>query len=70
MVWLKRENGTYVETQIELEKTLNEWYADLLEEPDINRRESQEQVLNHIPKVIMDDHNIMLMKPINMMNWR
>ena len=47
-------------------QTLNGFYVDLLEEPDINCQEAQEQVLNHIPKVIMVDHNILLMKPIDM----
>ena len=66
MVRLKRIDGTYGETQIELEQTLNGFYADLMEEPDINLQEMQEHVLNHIPKVITTDHNIMLMKPIDM----
>ena len=66
MVCLKRTDGTYLDTQIELEQTLNGFYVDLLEEPDINHQEAEEKVLNHIPKVIMVDHNIMLMKPIDM----
>ena len=66
MVRLKKEDETLAETQEELELTLNNFYADLLEEPDHDRSEAHTKVLRHIPKVITNEHNFMLMKPIEM----
>ena len=66
MVRLKRVDETHVETQEELEHTLNGFFADLLKEPDHDRNEAQAKVLWHIPRVINDEHNFMLMKIIEM----
>ena len=61
---LKREDGSIAETQEELETTLNSYFSKLLQEPDKDREESQREVLSHIPKLIMDDHNQILGKSI------
>ena len=63
---LKREDGSIAETQEELETTLNSYFSKLLQEPDIDREESQREVLSHIPKLITDDHNQILGKSIKM----
>ena len=66
MLQLKQEDKTHVETQEELELTLNDFFTDLLEELDYNQNESQMKVLQNIPRVITNERNFMIMKPIKM----
>ena len=63
---MKKEDGTIAETQEDLEHTLNTFFTNILEEPDWDRVEAQREVMRHIPKVITEEHNFMLMKPIEM----
>ena len=63
---MKKQDGTIAETQEDLEHTLNTFFANILEEPDWDRVEAQREVMRHIPKVITEEHNFMLMKPIDM----
>ena len=55
-----------IDNQEDLEHTLNTIFANLLEEPYRDQNVAQRDVLWHIPKVIMEYHNFMLMKPIEM----
>ena len=64
---LKKEDGSIAESQEELETTLNSYFAKLLQKPDKDREEAQREVLSHIPKIIMEDHNQILGKSIEMM---
>ena len=63
---LKKEDGNIVESHEELETTLNSYFSKLLQEPDRDREEAQREVLSHIPKIIMEDHNQILRKSIDM----
>ena len=63
---LKKEDGSIAETQEDLENALNHYFANLLQEPDKDREESQREVLRHIPKLITEDHNKVLGKAIEM----
>ena len=63
---MKREEGTIVKNQEELEPTLNTFFTNLLEELDWDWYTAQREVMWHIPKVIMEEHNFMLLKPIEM----
>ena len=45
---------------------MNSFFSKLLEEPDWDREDSQWKVFQHIPKVITEEHNLMLMKPIEL----
>ena len=63
---MKTYEGTIVKTQEELELTLNTFFSYLLEEPDWDWDAVQREVMWHIPKVIMEEHNFMLLKPIDM----
>ena len=49
-----------------MEITLNSYFAKLLEEPNWDRDASQREVLSHIPQVITEDHNLLLLKPIDL----
>jgi len=46
---------------------VTEYFQDLLEEPNVHRGRAQAEVLSHIPKIITEDQNILLMQPIEMM---
>ena len=61
---LKKEDGSIVETQEDLENTLNHYFANLLQEPDRDREEAQREVLRHIPKLITEDHKKVLGKAV------
>ena len=45
---------------------MNSFFAKLLEELDLDGEAAQGEVLRHIPKVITEEHNLMLMKPIEL----
>ena len=60
------EEGDIVESQEDLENTLNSFFANILEEPVGDRDAAQREVLRHIPKVISEEHNLMLGKSIAM----
>ena len=63
---MKQEDRTIAETQEELEHTLNTLFSHLLEEPYCDWNEAHAKVLWHISRVITNEHNFMLMKPIEM----
>ena len=63
---LNKDDGSITESQEELESTLNSYFAKLLQELDRDREEAQREVLSHIPKIIMEDHNQLLGKSIEM----
>ena len=66
MARLKIEEGHIVETEEDLELTLNSFFVKLLEEPDWDRDVAQREVLRYIPKFIIEEHNFMLLKPIEL----
>ena len=60
------EDGNVSETQEELETNLNSYFSNLMKEPKEDREESQREVFRHIPKIIIDEHNHILGKSIEM----
>jgi len=63
---LKKEDGSVVESQSEIEETPNEYFQDLLEEPDVHQGTAREEVLRHILAVINEVQNSLLLQPIEM----
>ena len=63
---MKKEDESIAKTQEDLENTLNHYFANLLQEPERDREEAHREVLRHIPKLIMEDHNKVLGKSIEM----
>ena len=49
---------------------MNGFVTDLLKEIDINRRTTREKVLHHIPTLITEDHNKMLLQSIEMVELK
>jgi len=62
---LEREGGVFLDTQEDLEKELNTFFKDLLEEPGFDRGGAIENVLRFKPRKIMDAQNEMLLRPID-----
>ena len=63
---MKMEDRNIVKTQEELENTLNSYFTNLMKELEGDKEESQREVFIHIPELIIDDHNHMPGKPIEM----
>ena len=61
------EDGNIAKTQEELETTLNYCFSNLVNKLEEDREESQREVFRHIPKIIIDEHNHILGKSIEMM---
>ena len=66
MVRLKRDDGTLAKNQEELEITLNSFFYDHMEKADYDMNETYTNFMCHIPMVITNKHNFMLMKSIEM----
>ena len=45
---------------------MNSFFSNLLEEPNEDQEASQREVLRNIPQVITEEHNLVLVKPIQM----
>ena len=45
---------------------MNSFFSTLLEEADEDRATSQRELIRHIPQFIIEEHNLLLMKPIKM----
>jgi hypothetical protein len=63
---LNIEDGQYVETQLEIEQTLNTFFNDLLEEPNLNRDRAIEHITQHVPSLVTWEKNNLLMSLVEM----
>lgn len=66
IVRLKTGIGHYVETQTELEGELNTFFQELLEEQAPDRGGAIYKVTQHIPALVSQEHNDLLMRPVEM----
>lgn len=55
-----------MESQKDLESNLTDFFKNLLEEPDIQRREAHEHILGNIPALITVEQNQLFLKSIDM----
>ena len=69
MARLKTKEGHIVEIQEELELTMNSFFTKLLAEPDWDRDASHREVPRHIPKFITEEHNLLLLKQIELQEF-
>ena len=63
---LKTNDGTILEEHADLERELMGLYKTMLTEPDVSKEEFIQQVLVHVPTLVIEEHNASLMKPISM----
>jgi len=55
-----------VETHEEIEKEFLNYFKKMNQEPTINRAEAIDNITKHIPRVIIEDHNTLLLKPVSL----
>eukprot|EP00253_Pinus_taeda_P019617 PITA_19617 len=53
-----------VEDHTKIEQELVNYFQDVLQEPQIDRSRAIEKITQHIPKVITEDHNQLLLRPV------
>ena len=63
---LKTDDGSILEKHADLEKELMGLYKNMLTEPDDNKEEAIQQVLEHIPSLVTKEHSTFLMKSISL----
>eukprot|EP00253_Pinus_taeda_P005412 PITA_05412 len=60
------EQGEKMETQEEIEHEFIQHFKEMSKEPNINRTAAIEEITQHIPHLISEEQNSLLLKPISM----
>lgn len=63
---IKNEQGNKVETHEGIEAEFLKYFEKAHQEPDINRMPAINKVIKNIPRIITEEHNSLLLKPINL----
>ena len=66
IAFLNNSQGEHLEELEDIEKELLGYYQNILQEPAGNRRQEINKVSDDIPRLITDDHNSMLVKPVSL----
>ena len=66
IAFLNNGQGERLEDHADIEKELKGYFNTILQEPEGDRNQAIQIVTQHIPKIITDDHNTMLLKPITL----
>ena len=61
---LKARDGTILEEQRSIEQELIRYYLELLSKQEDEDQRSRRKINQHIPKLVTQDHNSLLMRPI------
>eukprot|EP00253_Pinus_taeda_P009198 PITA_09198 len=60
------DQGEKVETQEEIAQEFLQYFKQMSQEPNINRAEAIESITRHIPRLITEEQNTLLLKPISL----
>ena len=63
---LKDEKGTVVETHKDIEHTLTNHFKKLMEETDMDRNSTIEEIIENIPSIVTQEKKKLLLQPIEM----
>lgn len=63
---LTNAQGEIIETQADMEQEFLQYFKTMSQEPNINRTGEIETIVNNIPRLITEEHNTLLLKPINL----
>jgi len=63
---IKNEQGERIETHEGIEEEFLRYFKKSHQEPNIDRLPTIEKILPNIPKLITEEHNLLLLKPIQM----
>lgn len=64
--YVNNEQGTKIETHEGIEQEFLNYFKKMNQEPNINRTEMIDKIIRHIPRLITEDHNTLLLKPISL----
>ena len=60
---LKDNDGNRLETHEEIEEELLTFFKDNLKEPNLSREYAIDQITQHIPRIISEEHKQVLVHP-------
>jgi len=63
---IQNEQGTKVETHEEIESELLNYFKQAHHKPHIDRSLAIEKITRNIPKIISEEHNELLLRPIDL----
>ena len=64
--FINNSQGDHLDVHEDIENELKEYFQNILREPLGIRNQAIQSITRHIPKIIMDDHNVMLLHPITL----
>lgn len=62
---IQNEQGIRVETHEDIEAELLNYFKHVHREPNIDRSQAIKKITGNIPKLISEEHNQMLLKPVD-----
>ena len=63
---LNTDQGEKLQAHTDIEQELLNYFKDMLKEPNIECQPSINKITQHIPRIITEDHNQMLLRPVTM----
>ena len=63
---IQNEQGERIEDQIGIESEFLNYFKQAHQEPDIDQLSAIESILSNIPKLISEEHNQLLLKPVDL----
>jgi len=60
------QQGVRLENHGDMEKELIRHFKSVHQEPSINRKPAIDKIKKHIPKLIIDEHNHLLLHPVTL----
>ncbi|MCY6524953.1 hypothetical protein, partial [Actinobacillus pleuropneumoniae] len=64
--FIQKQGGEKVEMHEEIEKEFLQHFNQVLQEPEGDRRQAIERITNNVPKIITEEHNNLLLRPIQL----
>eukprot|EP00253_Pinus_taeda_P023063 PITA_23063 len=64
--YVNNEQGAKIETHEEIEHEFLNYFKQMNQEPNINITEAIDNIIRHITRIITEDHNTLLLKPISL----
>jgi hypothetical protein len=66
IISLKYQQGNKLSNHQDIQSELLQYYKTLMQEPQLNRKDAIKNITQHIPKMINENHNEALMRPVTM----
>ena len=66
IAFLKNSQEDHLEVHEDIENELREYFQNILREPEGNRHQAIQSIMQHIQKIITDDYNVMLLNPVTL----